>query len=68
MSTPTIHEVWVEEFTDTLDEERVHFALRLDFSNDRHYRVEILDGYTADRIAIGLRRLAALLEADPDLR
>ena len=68
MATPTIHEVWVQEFTDTRASNRIHFALNIDFNNDRSYSSEIMDGYTAEAVARALRHMADKLERDPRLR
>ena len=70
MPTPTIREVWTEEFTDTLDPDRIHHTLNITFhdNEDRQYSSEILAGYTGEAVARALRHMADKLEHDPKLR
>ena len=70
MATPTIREVWVEEFTDTLDTSRIHFALNIVFHNndDHQYTSEIMAGYSGEAVVRALRHMATKIENDPKLR
>ena len=68
MPATTIREVWVQEFTDTRNPNRIHFALSIDFNNDRSYSSEIMDGFTGEAVARALRHMADKLERDQRLR
>jgi len=61
MKAPRLEKIWLEEFDGTN-------ALRADFDNDRHYRVEVQLPRDSDKVADALVELAIMIKRDPKLK
>lgn len=61
MMSTKLTKIWLDEFNGRKD-------LRADFSNDRHYAVNIVASHNHEQVAMALINLADIIARDPHLK